>query len=126
MDRAAIRKKLEENEGILNIIPVFVPRRFGSAGHRLRLHPDDYYALGTKRGSIKERWFSSVICPMNGDDAAADEGISYVNMTGSSEGKIALKDFVEELKGELIGESLYAKHGTWPMYSKFFDYEYLF
>ena len=123
MDRAAIRKKLEENEGILNIIPVFVPRRFGSAGHRLRLHPDDYYALGTKRGSIKERWFSSVICPMNGDDAAADEGISYVNMTGSSEGKIALKDFVEELKGELIGESLYAKHGTWPMYSKFFDYE---
>ena len=123
MDSTTIRKKLEENEGILNIIPVFVPRRFGSAGRRLRLHPDDYYALGTKRGSIKERWFSSVICPMNGDDAAPDEGISYVNITGSSEGKIALKDFVDELRDELIGTDLYAKHGTWPMYSKFFDYE---
>ena len=36
------------------------------AGQRLRLHPDDYYALGTRRGSIKERWFSSVIPAMNG------------------------------------------------------------
>ena len=31
-------------------MPVFVPRRFGTAGRRLRLHPDDYFALGTARG----------------------------------------------------------------------------
>ena len=48
-----IKEHLEKSGGILNLIPVFVPRRFGSAGHRLKLHPDDYYALGTKRGSIK-------------------------------------------------------------------------
>ena len=118
-----IRQHLEETGGVLNLIPVFVPRRFGAAGHRLKLHPDDYYALGTKRGSIKERWFSSVICPMNGPEAAPDEGLSYVNLTGRLEDKISLRDFVEELKGELIGEKLYAAHGTWPMYSKFFDYE---
>jgi hypothetical protein len=49
----------EKGMGIFRLTPVFVPRRFAQAGRRL--HPDDYYALGTQRGSIKERWFSSVI-----------------------------------------------------------------
>lgn len=118
-----IRKHLEESGGILNLIPVFVPRRFGTAGRRLKLHPDDYFALGTKRGSIKERWFSSVICAMNGEDAAPDEGMSYVNIDGNTANKISLKDFVDVLKGDLIGDRLYTQYGTWPMYSKFFDYE---
>jgi len=116
-----VRSFYEKQGGILPLIPTFVPRRFGAAGKRLRLHPDDYYALGTKRGSIKERWFSSVIVAMNGPDAAPDEGMSYVDM--GQEEKISLKEFVDTLKGELIGESCYARHQTWPMYSKFFDYE---
>ncbi|MBE6904359.1 MAG: hypothetical protein E7480_07105 [Ruminococcaceae bacterium] len=123
MNKKEMKKYLEENGGILNLIPVFVPRRFGSAGHRLKLHPDDYFALGTKRGSIKERWFSSVICAMNGEDAAADEGISYVNIDSNIEHKISLKEFVDTLKADLIGAPLFDKYGTWPMYSKFFDYE---
>lgn len=123
MQKDIIKRHLEESGGILNLIPVFVPRRFGSAGHRLRLHPDDYYALGTKRGSIKERWFSSVICPMNGSEAKEDEGLSYVNITGRLEDKISLREFVNTLKAELIGSPLYDKYGNWPMYSKFFDYE---
>ncbi|MHB1484691.1 MAG: hypothetical protein ACYCYI_08505 [Saccharofermentanales bacterium] len=121
--KETIKKIFTENDGILNLIPVFVPRRFGSAGHRLKLHPDDYFALGTARGSIKERWFSSVIAAMNGPDAAKDEGMSYVNISDKIEDKISLKDFVDTLKGDLIGADLYAKHKTWPMYSKFFDYE---
>ena len=71
-------KILKENNGVLRLKPIFVPRRFGAAGRRLRLHPDDYFALGTKRGSIKERWFSSIIPAMNGPLAAPDEGMSYV------------------------------------------------
>lgn len=118
-----IRKVFDEKQGILQLIPVFIPRRFGSAGHRLKLHPDDYFALGTERGSIKERWFSSVITAMNGEKASSDEGMSYVNTTGKIEDKISLKDFVEELKGDLIGQELYERYHTWPMYSKFFDYE---
>ena len=121
MKQTMIREYIEKNNGILNILPTFVPRRFCKAGHRLRLHPDDYVALGTHRGAIKERWFSSVICAMNGPDAAPDEGMSYVDM-GEAE-KISLKDFVTELGAELIGDSLMDKYGTWPMYSKFFDYE---
>lgn len=77
MKQTLIREYFEKNNGILNILPTFVPRRFCKAGHRLRLHPDDYFALGTHRGAIKERWFSSVICAMNGPDAAPDEGMSY-------------------------------------------------
>lgn len=58
MDKQArIKRTLAAGEGILQLIPVFVQRRFGNAGHRLKLHPDDYFALGTRRGSIKERWF---------------------------------------------------------------------
>ncbi|HOV69099.1 MAG TPA: hypothetical protein PLZ84_02110 [Clostridia bacterium] len=118
-----IRDCFEKNNGILRLAPTFVPRRFGSAGHRLKLHPDDYFALGTHRGSIKERWFSSVIPAMNGPLAAPDEGMSYVDVTGRVEDKILFKDFVDLLGAEIIGKELYDKYGTWPMYSKFFDYE---
>lgn len=110
-------------DGILRLIPVFVPRRFGTAGRRLRLHPDDYYALGTRRGSIKERWFSSVIPAMNGALAPKDEGMSYVApASGRLEDKFSLCDVVKELGNTIIGSELMSKYGTWPMYSKFFDY----
>lgn len=118
-----IRESFEKGEGILRLAPVFVPRRFSKAGRRLKLHPDDYYALGTIRGSIKERWFSSVIRAMNGELAPSDEGMSYVSPTEKIEDKFLFKDAVDELGAEIIGDELKSKYGTWPMYSKFFDYE---
>ena len=104
-------------------MPIFVPRRFSRPGKRLRLHPDDYYALGTARGAIKERWFSSVIRCMNGELAAEDEGLSYVSCSEDPADRFTLKRAVEVLQGGLIGEKLFERHGTWPMYSKFFDYQ---
>src|ERR1035437_6665826 len=112
----------EKNSGILRLAPVFVPRRFSSAGKRLRLHPDDYYPLGTARGSIKKRWFSSVIGAMNGPLAPVDEGMSYVDVTGRREDLCLFKDAVDELGEKIIGNELKEKFGTWPMYSKYFDY----
>lgn len=120
MNHTSLREILEKNGGILPLLPVFVPRRFGTAGRRLRLSPDDYFALGTARGSIKERWFSSIITCMNGPEAAPDEGLSYVS---NGEDKVALREFVEELGAGLLGEAMMERYGTWPMYSKFFDYE---
>jgi hypothetical protein len=35
-------------------------------GRRLKLHPDDVYALGGHRGGINERWFSSTTNADNG------------------------------------------------------------
>lgn len=118
----AIRETFDRGRGILRLAPIFVPRRFGQAGRRLRLHPDDEYALGTVRGSIKERWFSSVIRCMNGPLAAPDEGLSQVAADEGGLERFYLRDAVEELGAGLIGLSLMDRFGTWPMYSKFFDY----
>ena len=115
----SIGETYKKNGGILRLLPTFVPRRFSKPGRRLKLHPDDYYALGTSRGAIKERWFSSVITCLNGPLAAPDEGLSYVETDSEP---VALRDFVSELGSGIIGNELYDKYGTWPMYSKFFDY----
>lgn len=73
-----IKETFEKGKGIFLLMPVFVPRRFSTAGQLLRLPPDDYYALGTVRGAIKERRFSSVIAAMNGPQGPVDEGLNYV------------------------------------------------
>lgn len=118
-----IDQTFEQHCGILRLMPVFVPRRFSEAGRRLRLHPHDYYALGMKRGSIKERWFSSVIVAMNGPLAPEDEGLSYVvPATGNLGEKFSLRDANAQLGADLVGHELQDKYGGWPMYSKFFDF----
>ena len=118
-----IRQINRLTKGVLRLIPIFVPRRFSAPGRRLRLHPDDYFALGTARGAIKERWFSSVITCMNGSLAPADEGLSYVLPPSNDPmEKFTLRDAQEALGAELVGEELMKKHGGWPMYSKFFDF----
>lgn len=123
MSTDQIFKTLKGGDGIYRMVPIFVPRRFSKPGRRLRLHPDDYYAFGTKRGAIKERWFSSVIRCMNGEDAREDEGYSYVAVSDNPKDRFTLKSAVETLGEDLIGPALMGKYGTWPMYSKFFDYE---
>lgn len=121
--RSRIQATFDQGNGILRLVPVFVPRRFSKAGRRLRLHPDDYYALGTRRGSIKERWFSSIIPAMNGELAPPDEGMSYVlPFSDKLSEKFLLKEAQDELKDKLVGPELIKKYGGWPMYSKFFDY----
>ena len=89
-----IRETFEKNGGIFKLIPTFVPRNNSQPGKRLRLHPDDYFALGTARGPMKERWFSSVIQAANGPLAAPDEGMSYVSYGTTPEEKFLLKDAV--------------------------------
>jgi hypothetical protein len=113
----------EQGEGILRMIPCWVPRNFNQPGQRIRLHPDDYYALGTKRGAIKERWFSSVTAADNGPLAAWDEGMSYIAGSDDIADKILFRDAVQELGPALIGPALWDKYANWPMYSKFFDYK---
>jgi len=121
-NRTLIESILESGKGIYRLNPVFVPRRFGKAGQRLKLHPDDYYALGVQRGSIKERWFASTVVAQNGPQAAPDEGLSYVAVSYDSDEKFSLREAVETLGAQLVGKELMEKYGGWPMYSKYFDY----
>ena len=46
------RVVFEKGEGVLHLTPTWVPRGFNEPGHRLRLHPDDYFAFGMDRGAI--------------------------------------------------------------------------
>lgn len=119
MSKTIIDRALNQGNGVVRLAPNWVPRAFCRPGRRLRLHPDDYFALGTERGGIDERWFSSTTPADNGPGTPENQGLSFIV---TEEGEQArLIDAVAEFKGEVIGEKLYAKYGRWPMYSKFFD-----
>ena len=87
-------------------------------GRRLRLHPDDLYALGGHRGGINERWFSSTTNADNGPGTPADEGLSYVRSGGT---RFLLRDAVEAAGDRLVGASTMAREGGWNLLCKFFD-----
>jgi hypothetical protein len=123
MNADAIKKMFAERKGILRMVPNWMPRPFNRPGRRIRLHPDDYFYLGTKRGGITERWFSSVTPAMNGPLAPPDEGLSRVALSNDYKDTIYFKDVIAVLGADLIGAELQEKYGTWPMYSKFFDNE---
>lgn len=116
-----IRKTFEKGHGIFRMVPNFIPIKFGAPGRRLKIHPDDYFAFGADSGTIMERW----LCAINGartkNPKRPDQGFSYVLAENGE--KFLLRDAVAELKEELIGKELQDKYGTFPVYSKFFDYE---
>jgi len=113
---------LEQGKGILRLAPNWVPRSFCVPGRRIKLHPDDYYVLGGARGGIDERWLSSTTPAKNGPLTGINEGLSAVVVSdGSKTEQVLLKDVVDELKGEIIGDRLWNEHKSWPLYSKFFD-----
>jgi len=116
------KKALEEGQGILRLAPTWVPRSFCVPGRRIKLHPDDYYVLGGERGGIDERWFSSTCPAENGPLTGEHEGLSKVVLgADGKEEQILLKDVIDELKGEIIGDRIWDEYESWPMYSKFFD-----
>lgn len=113
---------LNQGEGILKLSPTWVPRSFCIPGKRIKLHPDDYYALGGERGGIDERWFASTTPADNGPLTSKDEGLSHIVFRdGKKTDKILLRDAISELKSEIIGERLWNQFNGWTMYSKFFD-----
>ena len=115
-------KALEQGNGIVRLAPNWVPRSFCVPGRRIKLHPDDYYALGGERGGIDERWFSSTTPADNGPLTGKNEGLSEIIFEDNGKTKkIIFRDAVEELKGDLLGERIWNKYNSWPMYSKFFD-----
>jgi hypothetical protein len=114
---ALLDKALDAGEGILRLTPNWVPRSFLHPGKRIKLAPTDWYALGTHRGGIDERWFASTTEAAN-DNRAADEGLSYCVFQGK---RFLLRDAVEEAGERLIGKPMFKKYKRWPVYSKFFD-----
>jgi hypothetical protein len=119
---ALAARALDQGAGIVRLAPAWVPRSFCVPGRRLKLHPDDYYALGGARGGIDERWFSSSTPADNGPLTSPNEGLSFIVVEdGGRVEQLLLRDAVDQLQGELIGQRIWKEHRRWPMYSKFFD-----
>ncbi len=91
---------LEQGAGVVRLTPTWVPRSFCVPGRRLRLHPNDLYALGANRGGIDERWFSSTTKADNGPLTAPDEGLSYIYVDGN---KVLLVEAIDELPRRVPG-----------------------
>ncbi len=117
---ARVDALLNEGKGVLRLVPAWVPRSFCRPAKRIKLHPDDYYVLGLKRGGIDERWFASTTPADNGPGTPEDEGLSYIVSAGGKE-KVLLRDAVESHKGAVIGKKLWDKYHKWPIFSKYFD-----
>ena len=120
---STIKEVFEAGKGILQLTPTWVPRGFNEPGHRLRLHPDDYYAFGMDRGGICERLLGSINRALNGPKTGETEGMSYVLVNKETKEKVLFKDFIDELGADLIGDTLMEKYGTWPVFAKLYDYD---
>lgn len=113
-----MQEAVDAGAGILRLAPTWVPRSFLMPGRRLKLAPQDLYALGAHRGGIDERWFASTT-PAANDGAPPDEGLSYVVHGGKR--AFTLRDAVSMEGSRLIGSPIWDRFGKWPVYSKFFD-----
>jgi hypothetical protein len=114
---AILDRALDAGGGLLRLTPTWVPRSFLHPGKRIKLAPTDWYALGTHRGGIDERWFASTTEAAN-EGRAADEGLSYCTFEGQ---RFLLRDAVAEAGARLIGRAMWDQYQRWPVYSKFFD-----
>ncbi|HTU93891.1 MAG TPA: hypothetical protein VMF69_27670 [Gemmataceae bacterium] len=117
-DAALVRQTLEAGEGIVRLAPTWVPRSFLMPGRRIKLAPQDVYALGAHRGGIDERWFASTTHAAN-EGASEDEGLSYVVHEGKR--VFSLRDAVALEGAKLVGAPIWDRYQRWPVYSKFFD-----
>src|SRR5256885_4973878 len=92
------QRALEQGKGILRLAPNWVPRAFCVPGRRIKLHPDDYYALGGVRGGIDERWFASTTPADNGPLTAEHEGLSQIVVDSRpNPARVLLRDAICEL-----------------------------
>ena len=118
-----LRSALSAGEGIVRLAPCWVPRSFLMPGGRLKLHPNDIYALGGHRGGIDERWFSSTTQADNGPGTPEDEGLSYIVVKTGNGGasKVLLKEGIDELGDAFLGQDVMSEQGGWNVLCKFFD-----
>src|SRR5436190_499101 len=101
---------LDKGEGVVRLMPNWVPRAFCVPGRRLRLHPADLYATGASRGGIDERWFSSTTNADNGPGTPDDEGLSYIYTGGEN---VTLRDAIGLAGERLLGKDVMDTYGGW-------------
>lgn len=114
---SVLDQAMKAGGGLLRLTPTWVPRSFLHPGKRIKLHPDDWYALGSSRGGIDERWFASTTEAMN-ENRRPDEGLSYVTFEGK---RFQFREAVAAGAARIVGKKIWDTYKRWPVYSKFFD-----
>ena len=112
----AVSAMLAETGGLLPLRPAWVSRVFLPPGKRLGL-PDDAYDAG-ERGFITERWIGSTTEADN-PIRTPNEGLSFIAAKDGME--ITLRDAVEALPAEILGEEYSNLHKGLCRLPKIFD-----
>jgi hypothetical protein len=115
---ALFKQIMSTSGGIFRLAPTWVPRSFLMPGKRIKLAPQDLYALGAERGGIDERWFSSTT-PAANAGAPPDEGLSYIVHDGKR--AFTLREAIALDGLYMVGSAIWEQYQRWPVYSKFFD-----
>lgn len=119
--KSQLKSEINKNEGILRLIPSWVSRNTLPPGKRLKLDNRDLYIRGAERGAISERWLASTGEADNGELTTENEGLSFIAIEGGKE-KILLKDAIEIMGDEIIGEDVMQKYGGLTVFAKFYDF----
>lgn len=122
--KTKIRNELERNNGVLRLIPAFVGRTTLLPGKRLKLDVRDIYARGAEYGGLSERWLASTGMADNGATTWENEGLSYIAVeTSTGVEKILLKDAIDELGSDILGEDVIHQYGGLVVFAKLFDFK---
>ncbi len=114
----AFKQELEEKEGVLRLVPTFVPRDSYRGLHRLGVKKD---YVG-KRGWICERWIASCVetSKSNNPYRPDDEGISFVSLR-REDLSISFKDALTLEPEKMLGKSYSEKHDSFGVLTKILD-----
>jgi mannose-6-phosphate isomerase class I len=117
-----LRKAISDGDGIVRLMPAWVPCPILSPGGRLKLAKQDLYAFGSHRGGIDERRLASTTGTENGPGILEDEGLSYIVVENSARPeRILLKQAIDLLGDEFLGRKVMNKYAGWRVLTKLYD-----
>ncbi len=120
--KTIVGRALEQGRGILRLAPNWIPRSFCVPGRRIKLLPDDYYAMGGERGGIDERWFASTTPADDGPLTSPNKKFGRVVSEDNNKPERMLScDVIQGLGDEVIGDRTWDRRRRPPIYSKSFE-----
>jgi len=118
--REKIEKEIDATDGVLNLLPCWVARKYLLPGKRLKLDPRDMYIRGAEKGAISERWMASTGPADNGADTAENEGLSEIVLRNGE--RLLFRDAVEHAGELIIGVEEMKKFGGLLSFAKLYDF----
>ena len=122
--KSLITEEIQSKSGVLRLAPAWVGRTILLPGKRLKLDVRDLYARGAEYGAISERWMASTDMVDNGPTTLENEGMSFIVVqTDTGIEKVLLKEAIQELGNQILGEAIMDKHGCLVSFAKFYDFQ---